>query len=175
MKNRRIVGATQAIIATVLGALIILALTVPTPSLPEMRTADVFDTTFHDGFRWIVASVHTNVYDSAWIARYATMFYHRAIPKHMEDTGAVQVELYFFNPDDRRMLQSQDIVSLARRGPAIGEQLGKLSVVDSGYVAVRFSSTMLLFGYDTLTVMRTRIYVPKEGYRWASLVRRLSS
>ncbi|RMF35639.1 MAG: hypothetical protein D6747_02095 [Chlorobiota bacterium] len=164
-----------AVIAVVVVGTIVLALDVETPTIPRMRTVDVFDTTLANGFRWVIATVETNRYDSGFTARYATMLYHRLIPKHLDDTGAVQLELYVVNPDDRQRLRPEDIAMLTRNNPAIVDRLTKLEVVDSGYVAVRFSTPWMLFGRDTLMVLRTRLYVPGDGYRWASVIRRPAS
>lgn len=163
---------SSTIVALVSIVTVLLVAIIPTPSIPTMRTVDVFDTTLANGYRWIVASVETNVYDSLLVARYVTMLYHRMVPKHLDDTGAVQLEAYFYAPEDRRALRSEDVAMLARYNPAIGDRLGKLSAVDSAYVGARFSSPWLLFGRDTLIVVRTRIYLPSENYRWASLIRR---
>lgn len=160
------------IITLVCIATVLLVVIIPRPPIPTMRTVDVFDTTLANGYRWIIASVETNVYDSLLVAQYATMLYHRMVPRHLDDTGAVQLEAYFYAPDDRRALRSEDVAMLARHNPAIGDRLGKLSAVDSAFVGVRFSSPWLLFGRDTLIVVRTRVYVPSENYRWASLIRR---
>lgn len=147
-------------------------LTVETPVLPAMRTVDVFDTTSSLGMRWIVASVETNYLDSALIARYATMLYHRLIPKHLDDTGAVQMEVYVYNPEYRRSLSPDDVVRLTRHNPAAMNILPRLEIADSAYAVLRLSSPWMIMGRDTLTMAKTRIFVPKEGYRWASLVRR---
>lgn len=163
---------SSVVIGGVLAALLGALVAVDTPEPVQMHTMDVFDTTLANGFRWIVASVETNRYDSALIARYATMLYHRRVTKALDDTGAVQMEVYVYEPERRRGLRPEDAALLARNNPAIVDRLGKLSVVDSAYVAVRFSTPWMLFGRDTLMVVRTRVYIPAEGYRWASLIRR---
>ncbi|KXB98481.1 MAG: hypothetical protein AA908_03615 [Chlorobi bacterium NICIL-2] len=175
MKRFDWAAVAGVVIAAVIVATALLVLRVETPTIVRMRTVDVFDTTLANGFRWVLATVEANRYDSGYIARYATMLYHRLIPKHLDDTGAVQLELYVVNPDDRRDLRPEDIAVLTRNNPAIVDRLTKLEVVDSGYVAVRFSTPWMLFGRDTLMVLRTRLYVPGDGYRWASLIRRPAS
>lgn len=175
MKRFDWAAGAGVVIAGVIVGTALLVLRVETPTIVRMRTVDVFDTTLANGLRWILATVEANRYDSGYIARYATMLYHRLIPKHLDDTGAVQLELYVVNPDDRRGLRPEDIALLTRNNPAIVDRLTKLEVVDSGYVAVRFSTPWMLFGRDTLMVLRTRLYVPGDGYRWASLIRRPAS
>jgi hypothetical protein len=166
--------ASAAVILVVVGTAI-LTMSVETPPVPTMRTTDVFDTTLTNGLRWVVASVETNVYDSLLIARYTTMLYHRLIPQPLDDTGAVRLEVYVFDPSARRLLEPHDAAILARNNPAIIDRLMKLSVVDSAYVAVRLSAPWILLGQDTLTVFRSRIYVPRKPYRWSSLIRRQRS
>lgn len=166
--------AVTGIAAVVVGT-VVLALRVETPTIPRMRTVDVFDTTLANGFRWVLATVETNRYDSGYIARYASMLYHRIIPRHLDDTGAVQLEMYVVDPDDRQSLRPEDIALLTRHNPAIVDRLTMLEVVNGGYVAVRFSTPWMLFGRDTLMVLRTRLYVPGDGYRWASVIRRPAS
>ncbi|GIV54068.1 MAG: hypothetical protein KatS3mg039_0586 [Candidatus Kapaibacterium sp.] len=157
----------------VLGWTASVVLSVETPVIPSMRTVDVFDTTSEQGMRWIVASVEAEGADSALVARYATMLYHRLVPKHLDDTGAVQMEVYVYDPAMRRDLAPDDAALLTRRNPATIDLLGKLDRADSAYIALRLSSPWMILGRDTLLVARSRkVYIPKEGYRWASLVRR---
>jgi hypothetical protein len=93
----------------------------------------------------------------------------------MDDTGAIQFEVYVVNPDELRQLRPEDAALLTRNNPSIIDRLGRLQVIDTGYVAVRFSTPWMLFGRDTLMVFRTRLYIPGNGYRWASVIRRPTS
>jgi len=163
------------VIAAVIIGTVAVVIQVETPTITQMKTVDVFDTTLANGFRWILATVATNQYDSVYVARYATMLYHRYVPKHMDDTGAIQFEVYVVNPDELRQLRPEDAALLTRNNPSIIDRLGRLQVIDTGYVAVRFSTPWMLFGRDTLMVLRTRLYIPGNGYRWASVIRRPTS
>lgn len=157
----------------VLGWTVHVVLNVETPTIPSMRTVDIFDTTLTTGLRQIIASVETNVLDSELVAQYVTMLYHRLVPTHLDDTALVRMEVYVYDPEMRRELSPDVVLVLTRNNPRLANVLGELQFVDTAYIAMRLSSVWMILGHDTLIVNKSPIVIPREHVRWASLVRRL--
>lgn len=149
----------------------VLVATVKTGGYIRMRVVDRFDTVSQIGVRTLFYSVAVSDFDSMLIAQYATKMYHKEIPKILNDTGAVQMNFYFYKEENLEAIDDMQALQIARGNTNAVEAIQKCEVDTSGYMAVRFSNPWMLFGRDTLYVAKSPTLIPHHGNQWKDIIR----